>query len=95
MKSCSASIASRQPPSGTANPPVFGKLKVVAQNFVDLQQARHDADYDNSRIWSRTQAYEEIAKAEVAIAAWADIREEEMPKTICTTYWTRGAATLG
>ena len=57
---------------------VFAKLKVVAENFVDLQQARHDADYDNSRVWSRTQAYEEILKAEVAIAAWATIREDEM-----------------
>ena len=51
---------------------------MVAGNLVDLQQARHDADYDNSRVWSPTQAYEKIVKAEVAIAAWATIRDEEM-----------------
>lgn len=51
---------------------------MVAENFVSLQQARYDADYDNTRVWSRTQAYEEIVKAEVAVAAWAIIRDEEM-----------------
>jgi uncharacterized protein (UPF0332 family) len=78
MKTCSANIASKQSPSDPNKLAVFAKLKVVAENFVDLQQARHDADYDNSRVWSRTQAYEEILKAEVAIAAWATIREDEM-----------------
>ncbi len=51
MKTCSSTIASKQPPS---DPP---KL---------------------ARVWSRTQAYEAIVKAGVAIAAWATIREEEM-----------------
>jgi hypothetical protein len=78
MKACSSSIASKQPPSDPPELAVFAKLKVVAENFVSLQQARHDADYDSSRVWSRTQAYEEIVKAEVAIAAWATIREEVM-----------------
>ena len=78
MKTCSANTASKQPPSGPPQLAVFTKLKVVAENFVPLQQARHNADYDNSRIWSRTQTYEEIVKAEVAIAAWAAIRDEEM-----------------
>ena len=78
MKTCSSNIASKQPPAEPAKLAVFAKLKVVAENFVNLQQARHDADYDNSRVWSRTQAYEEILKAEVAIANWLNIREEEM-----------------
>jgi len=78
MKDRSASFASKQRPSDPAKVAVLSKLKVVAENFVDLQQARNDADYDNSRVWSRTQAYEEILKAEVAIAAWASIREEDV-----------------
>jgi len=77
-KTCSSITASQQPPSDPAKLAVFDKLKVVAESFVNLQQSRHDADYDNSRVWSRTQAYEEIVKAEAAIAAWATIREEEM-----------------
>jgi hypothetical protein len=78
MKTSSSSVASKQPPDDPAKLAVFFQLKVVAENFVSLQQARYDADYDNARVWSRTQAYEEIVKAEVAVAAWATIREEEM-----------------
>jgi uncharacterized protein (UPF0332 family) len=78
MKTCSSNVASKQPPADSAKRAVFAKLKVVAENFVSLQQVRHDADYDNARVWSRTQAYEEIIKAEEAVAAWATIREEEM-----------------
>ena len=64
--------------TGSPKLAVFQKLKILAENFVDLQQARHDADYDNARIWSRTQVYDEIAKAEASIAAWSAIREDEM-----------------
>lgn len=78
MKTCSASVVSRQPPSDPTELAVFEKLKVIAANFMDLQQARHEADYNNSRPWSRSQAYEEIARAEAAIAAWLAIRDEEM-----------------
>jgi hypothetical protein len=53
-------------------------LKLVADSFVKLQQARHTADYDNSKVWSRTQVYEVIVLAEDAIRAWAIIRDEEM-----------------
>ncbi|HUI77816.1 MAG TPA: hypothetical protein VLY24_07855 [Bryobacteraceae bacterium] len=77
MKTCSAGVTSRQPSSDPAILAVFEKLRTIAKNFVDLQQAL-DADYDNARIWSRTEAYAEIAKAEAAVAAWAAIRGEEM-----------------
>ena len=30
------------------------ELNVVANNFIQLQQHRHTADYDNSKQWSRT-----------------------------------------
>lgn len=59
MKTCSGKVASKQAPSDPDKFAVFARLRVVAENFVNLQQARHDADYDNSRVWSRTQAYEE------------------------------------
>lgn len=42
-----------------------------------LQQARNTADYDNSKVWSRTEAYEAIIQAEEALTAWMDIRETE------------------
>jgi hypothetical protein len=57
MKARSSRAASEQGPADPAKRAVFAKLKVVAENFVSLQQVRHDADYDNARVWSRTQAY--------------------------------------
>jgi hypothetical protein len=50
----------------------------VADSFVKLQHARHAADYDNSKVWSRTQVWEVIAEAQDAIAAWSNIREQEI-----------------
>jgi len=58
--------------------PIATDLKLVADSFVKLQQDRQTADYDNSKVWSRTQVWETIAQAEDAIAAWSNIREKEM-----------------
>ncbi|MBV9747030.1 MAG: hypothetical protein JO099_24980 [Acidobacteriia bacterium] len=48
-----------------------------------LQQARHTADYDNSKTWSRAQVWEMIALAEDAIAAWSSIRNKNQRRIIC------------
>jgi hypothetical protein len=53
-------------------------LKFVADSFVKLQQARHTADYDNSKVWSRTQVWDVIVDAEDAMTAWSNIREKRM-----------------
>src|SRR5947207_3202476 len=70
MKTCSSKVASRPLPVDPAEVPVATDLRLVADSFLKLQQARHTADYDNSRVWSRTQVYEMIFLAENAIAAW-------------------------
>jgi hypothetical protein len=36
------------------------------------------ADYDNSKVWSRTQVWDLIIDAEDAITAWSNIREKEI-----------------
>lgn len=46
----------------------------VAQAFVDLQKARHDADYGTTRYWTRTEAVTEIERADQAFEAWSRIR---------------------
>jgi hypothetical protein len=46
------------------------ELKAVAQAFVDLQGARHDADYATHRGWTRTEALTEVERAEQAFEAW-------------------------
>jgi hypothetical protein len=78
MKACSSRISSRPIAVDPTQIPVATDLKNVADSFVKLQQARHTADYDNSRVWSRTQVYEMLALATDAIAAWSSIRDTEM-----------------
>jgi hypothetical protein len=46
------------------------ELKAVAQAFVDLQGARHDADYATHRAWMRTEATTEVERAEKAFESW-------------------------
>lgn len=50
------------------------RLAEVAQAFVDLQKARHDADYATHREWTRTMALTEVERAEQAFADWNAIR---------------------
>lgn len=76
MKTCSSKISSRPLPDDAAEIPIAKGLKLVAESFVTLQQARHTADYDNSTVWARFQVYETIAQAESAMAAWMVIREK-------------------
>ena len=56
---------------------VVTKLRTVARAlFVDLQQSRHVADYDNATIWNYRDARDEIAVAKKAFTAWESIRNE-------------------
>jgi hypothetical protein len=77
LKKCSSNVSSRAMPVDPAEIPIATDLKRVAETFVKLQ-ARHVADYDNSKVWSRTQVWEMIALTEDAISAWSNIRETEM-----------------
>ena len=54
------------------------KLKVVTTAFVWLQQRRHEADYDNSKIWSRSNVMTVLDMATGAFSAWRDIRKTEL-----------------
>jgi uncharacterized protein (UPF0332 family) len=78
MKACSSKTSSRAIPVDPTEIPIATGLRLVAESFVKLQQARHTADYDNSKAWSRTQVYEVIAQAEDAMTSWSKIRETEM-----------------
>ena len=78
MKTCFSRVSSRPLPVDAAEIPIARYLKLVADSFVKLQQARHTADYDNSQVWSRTQVWEVICEAEGAMAAWSNIRAQEI-----------------
>jgi hypothetical protein len=56
------------------SPPVPAELKSVAEAFVNLQQARHRADYNNARIWTRTEVSEQLDVAQRAFRNWRKIQ---------------------
>jgi hypothetical protein len=60
------------------------KLREVAQAFVELQKARHDADYATHRDWTRTMALTEVERAEQAFLDWEAIR----PRTTAVSVLT-------
>ena len=78
MKACSSRVSSRPLPVDANEIRIAKDLKLVADSFVKLQHARHTADYDNSKAWSRTQVWEVICEAQDAMAAWSNIREQEI-----------------
>jgi uncharacterized protein (UPF0332 family) len=54
------------------------KISMVAQTFVELQQARHKADYDIGESFNPLDASVEVAQARVAFLNWADVRDESI-----------------
>lgn len=61
-----------QAPMGGA--PVSEDLRDVASAFVDLQEARHEADYDFGRRFIRSEVRDLIEAAERAASSWQNVR---------------------
>lgn len=59
---------------GLISLPLDGKLFDVVQAFVDLQEARHDADYNPTKRWNRLDVMNHVQTARQAFADWAAIR---------------------
>lgn len=55
---------------------ISSDLRMVASAFVDLQEARHQADYDLSRSVTRQEALDLVTSAEEAFHRWQDIRKQ-------------------
>jgi hypothetical protein len=51
------------------------RLQRVAIIFVQIHEKREEADYDNSREWSRTQVWELINRVAGAFEDWNAVRE--------------------
>jgi hypothetical protein len=49
-------------------------LALVANAFVTLQEARHQADYDFARSFTKFEAMDHIARARDAIAQWPTVQ---------------------
>lgn len=63
-------------PGGVTIP---GELQRVAEAFVVLQKARHDADYGTHKVWTRTEAITEVERAEEAFRDWDVIKPRARP----------------
>jgi uncharacterized protein (UPF0332 family) len=51
-------------------------LKTIANTFIQLQQNRHTADYDNSKKWTRTEVLGHIELAALSFDSWKAIGRE-------------------
>lgn len=50
------------------------ELRSVAEAFVELQQARHEADYDPFRSFTRSETLDLVEQAEQAFEDWAAVK---------------------
>ena len=50
------------------------ELAGIATTFVDLQQARHEADYDTTRRFTRQDVIDLVDRAEQAFQDWHAVR---------------------
>ncbi|PYI90828.1 MAG: hypothetical protein DME97_15835 [Verrucomicrobia bacterium] len=49
-------------------------IKIVAQTFIDLQNDRHDADYDPTIAFSRQDALNAVTRANNAMNEWRRLK---------------------
>jgi hypothetical protein len=63
-----------QPLQGLIGSTASADLQTVAHSFVQLQDARHSADYDLSYQVSADEAYQKLALAATAINAWVQLK---------------------
>ncbi|MFO0958437.1 MAG: hypothetical protein U0800_13570 [Isosphaeraceae bacterium] len=77
MKSVSRAFCERNiPDQYTDGLPVPQELKDIAKIFVQLQEARHEADYNVGAQYSRLHAKNLVSQARLAFDLWKQIRED-------------------
>jgi len=77
MKTMSKAFAGGTLPASLATvlaAPVPPGIQLVAETFVDLQQARHEADYDLSRNFSRAEVNDLIERTRAAFDRWRAVK---------------------
>jgi hypothetical protein len=78
-----------QPAAGGYTTPA--DLKTVANTFIRLQEARHEADYDLSRVFRRQEVLDHVQAAGQAFEAWGRIRKADDARLYlaCFLLWKR------
>ena len=79
MKKASNRISDpKRLPYAGVDPLVVQNLRIVAQSFVELQDKRYIADYDNTTLWTPSEAWAAHEAAVNAFNAWQSIRHEKI-----------------
>lgn len=60
------------------SPATTTALTNVAKTFVQLQEKRHVADYDNAEFWTKTAALSLVSAAQTAFLDWRKVRNERV-----------------
>lgn len=84
MKQASRAFATAQPPQFpalTGGAAISPDLQDVAAAFVELQEARHEADYNIDRSFTRFEATNLVARVSQAFATWQTIRTDPVTRT--------------
>ena len=68
------------------------ELRQVAAAFVDLQEARHEADYDHLRTYTRKETADLVQQAEQAFRNWTAVRGSRAADTYLVALLAQGAA---
>jgi hypothetical protein len=95
MKKASAMIGNAKLPKAVQSPrggyTTPADLKTVANTFVKLQEARHEADYDLSRVFRRQEVLDHVQAARQAFEAWERIRKTDDARLYLASFllWKR------
>jgi hypothetical protein len=73
-----ATFMRRVPPPPANQRAIAQRLHTVVNTFIEAQQQRHTADYDNSKQWTRTEVLTQIANVTTAFESWHKIRDENL-----------------
>jgi hypothetical protein len=87
---CAAFSGGTLPPSIAAAlaGPIPADLRLVAEAFLELQQARHEADYDLSRSFTRADVQGLITKTRDAFHGWEAVRTSEAARLYLASLLT-------
>ena len=70
----SANRVSSKLSPGLNGQPLQKEVIYIAATFVELQQARHEADYDTMRSFTRREVIDLVEQVERAVLAWSVVR---------------------
>ena len=71
------------------DPAIINQLRSFAGLFVQLQEQRHEADYNIKDAWTFTQSLKEVLAANRALEIWQGIRAEKISQDFLVSLLIR------